>query len=161
MGNLPIQIPAGFVLVDSGNAATGRYTGGDQIWFYRGKPEKRAGWLKLISTPVSGKARALVAWVNFGGNTNIAIGTNLKLYVILGGADDLNDITPIRDSGMLATDPFAVVDGDATVTVTHTSHGLGVGDFVTFSGATAGGGITVDGEYQVATIPTGDTYHRT
>lgn len=63
-----------------------------------------------------------------------------------------------QSTGSLGTDPFSVASGDETVTVTHTSHGLEVGDVVKFEGATAGGGITVDGAYVVATVTDANTY---
>src|SRR5574343_1668608 len=45
----------------------------------------------------------------------------------------------------------------ATVTVTETAHGCVTNDFVTFSGATAVGGLDLNHEYQV-TVLTADTY---
>ncbi len=60
--------------------------------------------------------------------------------------------------GSLGTDPFAVTSGSATITVTHTSHGLYAGDVVTLSGATAGGGITIDGAYEVVERVDADSY---
>lgn len=49
------------------------------------------------------------------------------------------------------TNPFATVSGSSTVTVTHTSHGALQGDYVTFSGASAVGGLTINGEYEITT----------
>jgi len=48
--------------------------------------------------------------------------------------------------------PFAMTSGSATVTVTDASHGASTGDYVTFSGATAYQGITVNGEYQITYV---------
>jgi len=45
-----------------------------------------------------------------------------------------------------------------TVTVTDGSYNPSVGDYVIFSGATAAGGITVNGEYVVASVPSASTY---
>lgn len=47
------------------------------------------------------------------------------------------------------TNPFATVSGSAIVTVTHTAHGAQPGDYVTFAGASAVGGLTIDGEYLI------------
>src|SRR5690606_37738252 len=55
------------------------------------------------------------------------------------------------------TDPFATTDTETTVTVTDASHGGVTGGAVVFSGASAVGGITLDGEY-VMTVIDGDTY---
>ena len=55
------------------------------------------------------------------------------------------------------TGPFATTSGSADVTVTHTAHGATTNDYVTFSGASAVGGLTIDGEYEMTVIDT-DTY---
>lgn len=59
---------------------------------------------------------------------------------------------PASPTGTLATDPFAVTNTDNTVIVTHTAHGRATGDTVWFAGATAGGGITIAGDYQITKI---------
>ena len=58
----------------------------------------------------------------------------------------------------MGSNPFETDSGSSLVTVTHDNHGCTVGDFVTFGGATAVGGITLDGEYKVTTIIDPDTY---
>ena len=58
----------------------------------------------------------------------------------------------------LNSNPFTTVVGSKIVTVTHTSHGANANDFVTFSGATAVGGLTLNGEYQVASILNANAY---
>lgn len=59
---------------------------------------------------------------------------------------------PNDDTGTLGTDPFAMVNTDATVTVTHASHGRATGDAVWFAGASAAHGITIAGDYQITVI---------
>jgi hypothetical protein len=159
MPPLPLDIPPGIVRTKSPNAAKGRFVACDHIRFVNGLPEKWRGWRRLIAgqEALLGKARGAVAWSNQYGNQNAAFGTNLKLYALLGG-DTIEDITPIRASGTLGADPFAVVEDSTTVTVTDVEHGAIEGDFVTFSGATAGGGITIDGEYQIVSIVDADSY---
>ncbi len=154
---LPLDIPPGFMRTDSPNAAKGRYTGGDKVRFVKNRPEKWAGWEQFIPDQLTGIARGSVAWVNQYGNTNVAFGTHLKLQVITGD-DSLSDITPIRASSTINTDPFSVSSGLTTVTVTDTAHGADANDYVTFSGATAVGGITIDGEYQIVTVVDNNTY---
>jgi hypothetical protein len=63
-----------------------------------------------------------------------------------GGA--YNDITPLRATVVL-TDPFETTSGSPIVTVTDASGGYADGDFVTFSGASAVGGLTLNDEYQI------------
>lgn len=61
-------------------------------------------------------------------------------------------------TGTLGTDPFAMVDTTPTVTVTHTAHGLAVGDAVVFTGAGTVNGLLMDGLFIVVTVPTADSY---
>lgn len=156
MPPLPLDIPPGIVKVDSPNGATGRYTDSDKIRFVKGRPEKWSGWEQLIDDTMQGIARSAISWVNASGNINAAFGTHLKLYSLL-GTDTLGDITPIRASSTINNNPFATTNASTTVTVTDTAHGCDDGDFVTFSGATAVGGITIVGEYQI-TLLTANTY---
>ena len=62
------------------------------------------------------------------------------------------------ETGSLGTNPFAVSDGSAAVTVTHTSHGLAVGSFVTFAGSSTVGGLDLNAEFVVTSTPTANTY---
>jgi len=52
----------------------------------------------------------------------------------------------------LGANPFATTNGSTVVVVTANSHGAINGDFVTFSGATAVAGLTINGEYQLTYI---------
>jgi hypothetical protein len=84
----------------------------------------------------------------------IGVGTNLKFYIENGGV--YNDITPIRVTTTLGTDPFTG-NGTTTVTVTANSHGAITGDFVTFSGVTGTYAALLNGEFQL-TVLTVNTY---
>jgi hypothetical protein len=84
----------------------------------------------------------------------LGVGTNLKFYIEQGGS--YNDITPLRASGVINTDPFAG-NGTTTVTVTDTAHGGATGDFVVFSGATGTYAATFNAEFQI-TVLSVDTY---
>lgn len=150
-----IPYGAGIVKDDPALTAEGVWTDGDNVRFYRGRPEKIGGFVKLIASQVEGKARGLFAWSMNNGDPVLAIGTHRKLYVVTN--EILTDITPLRAEGSLSG-PFATTNASATVTVTDTIHGLNVGDTVIFSGASAVGGITLNGAYLVVTIPTADTY---
>lgn len=132
------------------------YQNGNNVRSYRGKVEKLGGWTKFLMEPLIGKARGMTSWTSNTGGIYIGVGTHAKLYGITG--EQAYDITPIRDGGTLGDDPFAVTGGSPIVTVTDTSHGLSVGDTVSFSGATAGGGITIGGIYTVVAAPNASTY---
>ena len=102
-----------------------------------------------------GFARALHDWVDLDGERWLAIGTDLKLYLVNAGT--LFDITPIRESGSL-TGPFDTTIGDQTVTVNDVAHGGKVGNFVRFTGAATVGGLDLNDEFQIATVVDSDTY---
>ncbi|NDG31440.1 hypothetical protein EB118_15405, partial [bacterium] len=55
----------------------------------------------------------------------------------------------------LGANPFATTNGSPTVVVTAASHGAITGDFVTFSGATAVAGLTLNNEYKITVINSG------
>ncbi len=151
MPPLPLDVPAGIVKVDSPNGAAGRYIDSDKIRFVKGRPEKWSGWSRLIDDAVVGMARSSLSWTSADGNINAAFGTHLKLYALT-GTDTIRDVTPIRSSSTINANPFAMSNGETTVTVTDTAHGCDEGDYVTFTGATAAHGITIAGEYTVTPI---------
>lgn len=157
MEPLPLDLPPGFVKTLSANAAKGRYVDGDHVRFENGRPQKWAGWTRFIDDTLLGVPRGMAAWTNRYGNVNVGIGTNLKLYALTGDST-LSDITPIRSSGTIDTDPFETTDTETIVTVTDTSHGAIAGDFVLFDGASAVGGITIDGWYQIVEEIDNDHY---
>jgi hypothetical protein len=127
----------------------------DKMRFRQGTPEKIGGWQRISSTIFQGVCRSLWNWVTLGGQNLLAVGTNLKYYIESGGA--YNDITPLRATLTLGSNPFSTTSGSTTVTVTDAAGGYINGDFVTFSGATAVGGLTLNGEYQITTIGTSTT----
>jgi len=102
-----------------------------------------------------GFARALHDWVDLDGERWLAIGTDLKLYLVNQGT--LFDITPLRQTGIL-TDPFDTVVSDQTVTVNDVAHGGAVGNFVRFTGAAIVGGLNLNDEFQIATVIDANTY---
>ena len=126
----------------------------DKIRFRAGMPEKIGGWNRISTNSFLGVARSLFSWVTLGSQKLLGIGTHLKFYIEQGGV--YYDITPLRATVSL-TDPFTTVSGSTTVTVTDAAGGYKNNDFVTFSGASAVGGLTLNGEFQI-TYLTGNTY---
>ena len=128
----------------------------DKVRFRGGLPEKIGGWQPLSSYTFLGLCRSLHSWVTLSNQKLLGVGTNLKFYLEKGGL--YYDITPERTpSGVSLTNPFATTSGSTTVTVTDANGGYVNGDFVTFSGASAVGGLTLNGEFQI-TYLTGNTY---
>ena len=121
-------------------SAEGTWYDSDKVRFRKGFAEKIGGWTKYVLGTYLGTARKLHDWVTDSGNKYVGVGTNLKLYVNLGGL--YYDITPTRTTITLGTDKITTVDETSVVTVdTISAHGAVKGDYVTISGATAVGGI--------------------
>jgi len=121
-------------------SAEGTWYDADKVRFRKGFVEKIGGWSKYITDRFLGVCRSLHDWVTDSGGKYIGLGTTLKLYVNLGGA--YYDVTPVRSTVSLGTNPLATVDETAVVTVTtSTNHGAVVGDYVTLAGAADSGGI--------------------
>ena len=130
------------------------------VRFRKNFPEKIGGWVKNTLNTFKSTARALHAWVDLDLTKYLGLGTTWKYYVKQG--DVFNDITPIRLTTSAGDVTFSASNGDATITVTDTSHGAVVNDFVTFSGAaTLGGLITaavLNQEYQIVTVTSANVY---
>ena len=139
-------------------AAEGTWYTCDKVRFRSKKPEKIGGWVPLSGNTFLGTARTMWNWATNAGYNIVGIGTSLKYYVENDGT--YYDITPLRTTVTLGSNPFASTNGSNTVVVTHTAHNASTGDFVTFSGATAFGGITapdLNKEFQI-TYLTANTY---
>ena len=125
----------------------GGYYDGDKIRFRQGTPEKIGGWTQISTSTFEGVCRSLHNWVTLGGQNLIGVGTHLKFYI--SNVGNYNDITPLRSTVSL-TNPFTTTSGSAVVTVTDSNGGYQNGDYVTFSNATAVGGLTLNGEFVVS-----------
>lgn len=121
-------------------------------------PEKQGGWAFQSLTSAStgtapsvylGVARALHDWSSIDGQYWIAVGTHLKLYVV--NQATLYDITPDRKTSNL-TNPLTTTNASAVVTVVDPGHQANTGDFIDITGATAVGGLTLSGSYQLSVI---------
>lgn len=121
----------------------------DKVRFRQGTPEKIGGWQRVSTNSFNGVCRSLWQWATLGGVPYLGTGTNTKYYIYYGG--EYYDITPVVSTATL-TNPFTTTSGLTTVTVSAVSHGATDGTFVTFSGASAVGGLTLDGEYQITYV---------
>lgn len=130
-------------------SADGMWADGDKVRFRIGLPEKIGGWIKTTGLAFLGTARMLQPWTTLAGDYILGIGTHLKYYLETGGTN--YDVTPVRYTVVVAN-PFTTTSGSATVLVTIAAHGATEDDFVVFSGATAVGGLLIDGDYQITTI---------
>jgi len=159
----------------------GGYYESEKIRFRQGTPEKIGGWLQVSGNKFLGICRSLWSWATLGAQNLLGVGTNLKFYILNGGA--YYDITPIRKTSTL-TNPFSVaptsnvgswgyltwsadvwggssVVADTVVTVTDNAHGATNGSYITIyypGAAPTVGGLTIPtGEY-VITYVSANTY---
>ncbi len=145
-----IQLKPGVNRENTRYTTEGGWYACDKIRFRYGTPEKIGGWQQVSNVNrFEGTARSLWPWLDL-----LGIGTNEKFYIMYGGA--FFDITPIRDTVTL-TNPFTTTINLTTVNVYDVAHGCQTNDWVTFSGASAVGGLTLNGEYQV-TVVDNDNY---
>jgi hypothetical protein len=153
---IPLKIAPGFYSETGDRDAVGRWKTGDRVRFKNSLPEKMGGWeeVELTGAEMVGIDRREHEWASLDGQPWLAQGTSRKLFIINRGIR--YDITPIRRTITL-NDPFSTTNGSAVVTVDDVLHGAETGDFVRFSGASAVGGITIDGEYAV-TVLNGNQY---
>jgi hypothetical protein len=132
----------------------------EKIRFRFGLPEKIGGWVKTTTNTFLGTCRALHNWVSLDGTLRTGVGTHLKYYLKEGTG--FNDVTPLRVTTSAGDVTFAASNGSSAITATDTNHDCVANDFVTFSGAASLGGLVtaavLNQEYQVASVPTVNTY---
>lgn len=138
----------------------------DKIRFRYGTPEKIGGWERLSVNTYLGTAMSMWPWSTLAYAAYLGVGTNLKYYIMYGGA--YNDITPVVTTTAPGTITFSAVTVSpfsSTITVNHASHGVTVGTSVTYSGVTSPGGLggniteaVLEQEYQVATVISTNAY---
>lgn len=126
----------------------------DRIRFRFGSPESIGGWDNYMSESFLGSCRNLKIWTSVDGTNFVFLGTNKKTYIESGNV--LTDITPVGSAIAAGTITFSATASDATITVSHTSHGLQTGDFVVIANAASlGGNITaavLNQEYEVTKV---------
>jgi hypothetical protein len=120
----------------------GGWYDGDKIRFREGYAEKIGGWTVATFDRYVGEAVKLFVYSTFTGIELTGLATSQKIYIRAGTA--LYDITPIRATftSTATNNCFTTTSGSGVVTVAITGHGAQNGDFVTFSGAAAVGGVT-------------------
>jgi hypothetical protein len=147
-------------------AAMGGWYDGNMVRFRDGYPEKIGGWQAETITRYVGEATKLFVYSVDTGAEIAGLATTKKIYVRAGTT--LFDITPIRVTYTTSTTPSTdncfttntTAGTEGQVLVTLASHGAETGDFVTFTGATAVGGITapqLNLEFEV-TVLGGNTF---
>ncbi len=140
----------------------GGWFDGDKIRFRSGYVERIGGWTRVTNNVFSGTARKIYDFVTNDSQNLLFIGTEKK--ALLENSSTINDITPIRSTLNLGSDPINTSGGAGSgiVTVTtQTAHGAATGDFVTFASLTTTDGITaaqLNIEHEITSIPSTTTF---
>lgn len=107
MALIALDIPPGIYRNGTNYQAQGRYYDADLWRFHDGTSRPIGGWAERGLTPLSGKARAAIAWLDNSNQPWTGIGTHTHLYAI-SRSGATTDITP---SGFTAGRPDAVLGG--------------------------------------------------
>ena len=125
----------GFNKQVSPTGAEAMWTGGENVRFRYGTPEKIGGWSQLGDKALTGAARALHQMVNKEGIKYAIIGTNRILYTYSGGV--YYDIHPIKTDFGALTDKLSCENGSAILTITlSTTAGMTAGDILLLENVT-------------------------
>ena len=157
-----VKIVPGFNKADTPSGAEGQWIDGDFVRFRYGQPEKIGGFQAIGSETISGPTRAQHTWTDLDGRRYAALGTSKALYIYY--EDKFYDITPLGTAITSAT--FSSSQNSNVVTVNKTSHGLDVGEYITFTSVSLpGGGATSftvadfqNFTYEILTVPNANTF---
>src|SRR5437588_11417054 len=111
---IPVEIPPGYVKVDSPLAEKGRYIDGFGVRFFRGKPQKIGGFIAMLTATLLGIVRGLKSWNDLTSQQWIAAGTTQKLYGVSNTSFTPKDITPFVKTST-AANPFTTTNGSNIV----------------------------------------------
>ena len=159
-----LQFKPGISRESTSYANEGGWFESDKVRFRSGYAEKIGGWTNLAANvngvvyTYYGVNRLMVNWITLAYANINGIGTNQKYYIENGGR--YFDITPLTAASpvTLGANPFATTSGSYLVTVTASANGASPGTWVTFAGATAVGGLTLNAEYEIISTPDGNSY---
>jgi len=134
----------------------------DKVRFFSGFPQKLGGWVKATSETFVGVSRQLWNWITSYQDNFLAVGTDQKLYIEVGGY--FYDITPLRTTlTTTATDNCVdTTNGSTTVNINVAAHGCLPGDYVIISGVTGNpGGVlnaNINKEHRVVGVPDANNF---
>ena len=142
--------------------AESQWTGGENVRFRYGTPEKIGGWNQLGTSKLTGAVRAIHHMVNKDGIKYSLLGSNRILYVYSGQV--YYDIHPlVNPSGTAETNFFSTTNGQPTVTLTFsTAHTFLAGDIILFGDSSTFSSITnsnfgaadfADKKFMITSVP--------
>lgn len=150
MALVKLQFRPGVNRDQTNYSGEGGWWDGDKIRFRSGFPEKIGGWVRAATDMFIGTCRNMWIWVTTFSDEFLAVGTNIKLYIVAGGL--FYDITPLRTTDPTLTTPdtddaVATLINTTTVTMNlGVAHGADTGSYVTISGVTGTIGGVPDSE---------------
>lgn len=131
------------------------------IRFRNGLPEKIGGWTRVYANQqaILGTCRKLYDWSAIVGTQYLALPTNIKFYV--DNSAGIIDITPLRRTITLGSDPIETDNGSGEIVITDVNHGAILGDRITIAGSSSVNGIdasAINKEHEVVSVLSADTY---
>lgn len=155
----PLELIPGINTEDSSLAAKGQYVAGNNVRFWKGRPQKVGGSTPYLGQGLIGPARGKVSWRALDGTRLAAFGTAYGLFLIYD--QTVYDITP-TDAGGVLVNPFAYIQGSKVVTVREVGHEREENDRVIFlselrAGNTPAGDL-MSGSFFVKTIVDDDHF---
>src|SRR5690348_10282402 len=83
------------------------------IRFRDGMIQKLGGWAKAVQTAFTGICRGLHSWTQINGLIDLAVGTNLRLWLYQLGS--FYDLTPVAKSGTASGNFYTTSNGSSSV----------------------------------------------
>lgn len=125
------------------------------IRFFQGYLQKYGGWIRLLSTPILGTARAMLSWEDANSNLYLIIGSEQALEVYTEGA--LFNITPAAQLDNVAVS-FSTTINSPIVKVTDAGNPAVVGNTVVIVNPISVGGLIIQGTYMVQSVIDANNY---
>jgi hypothetical protein len=149
----PLDFPPGVVKGESALSSKNRYSDALNVRFHRGRAQKWGGWTALpVTSLFAGIARGVWTWGDQSARQIVGVGTSEKLYTLSDSDWLLNDVTPIVAT-LTATNPISTANGSKTVTLNLTAHGLIIGQYVNIPAVASVGGLNMQGNWKIASVP--------
>lgn len=146
------------------NQENTRYTNENGWWetqwvrFRQGTPEKIGGYQRASDTNAyveGGICRSLWSWYTPNLLSAIGAGWDHKFTIFnpVGfPATSFNDITPVETTSALLPNPIQTTSGSNLVTIRGISYNFSQYQWVTISGATSVGGVSVNDQFQIQSV---------
>ena len=124
-----VEIPSGINRESTEYSVGNRWYDCDNVRFRGGVAESINGWDRDLGYVLNGVGRACFSSRDYSGNQYQFVGTNWKMYVVVGA--NAFDITPL-DIVETVTSPFSFLAQSPFIKVHIPDHGLLVNDWVNF-----------------------------